>query len=269
MPSLADKYRPDKLDDVLGHAETIATLRRFESRGELTGRAYWISGATGIGIDNSHSHCTMCECQKKERLSHRSNVCAKRAVANTAFTDPSEGRTDSARGPAFNGRSLPPNTLPLACIRLASFAGPRSSSRHTVSTRPSTARSNAAIQRRPDTISRYEEMPCVAQASAPNTSSSAIATCTGLSWRKSSAARYCRARSSTTLTEILATMTPLTSCSPIDLNTRGFTTARTANAPLRAAAGSTPPKGFATCTGGGSTNASGSRIGPFVTFSGR
>lgn len=43
---LSEKYRPQRLDDVIGQPKVISQLKRF---GEFGGRAYWIQGASGTG----------------------------------------------------------------------------------------------------------------------------------------------------------------------------------------------------------------------------
>ena len=43
-----DKYRPTRLDDVLGQSKAVTKLRRIFARG-IGGQAFWISGATGTG----------------------------------------------------------------------------------------------------------------------------------------------------------------------------------------------------------------------------
>jgi replication-associated recombination protein RarA len=45
---LYEKERPKTWDDVIGHEKQINILRRLAERG-LGGRAFWISGASGIG----------------------------------------------------------------------------------------------------------------------------------------------------------------------------------------------------------------------------
>lgn len=47
--NLADKYRPRDWPEVLGQPKAVAMLRRFEERGGLAGRAYFISGKSGTG----------------------------------------------------------------------------------------------------------------------------------------------------------------------------------------------------------------------------
>lgn len=46
---LSEKYRPKRLEDVIGQDKAVATVRRFAERGELLARAYWLSGASGTG----------------------------------------------------------------------------------------------------------------------------------------------------------------------------------------------------------------------------
>jgi DNA polymerase-3 subunit gamma/tau len=47
--NLADKYRPRSLAEVIGQPKAVAMLQRFAARGELSGRAYFISGKSGTG----------------------------------------------------------------------------------------------------------------------------------------------------------------------------------------------------------------------------
>ena len=49
MSSLADRYRPKDWPEVIGQPKAVAMLQRFESRGDLAGRAYFISGKSGTG----------------------------------------------------------------------------------------------------------------------------------------------------------------------------------------------------------------------------
>jgi replication-associated recombination protein RarA len=45
--TLAEKYRPRTLSEVVGQSRTVATLERFA--GKHGGRAYWITGPSGTG----------------------------------------------------------------------------------------------------------------------------------------------------------------------------------------------------------------------------
>lgn len=47
--NLADKYRPKDWQEVIGQPKAVAMLKRFEARGDLAGRAYFISGKSGTG----------------------------------------------------------------------------------------------------------------------------------------------------------------------------------------------------------------------------
>ena len=47
--NLAEKYRPRDWPEVIGQPKACAMLRRFEERGDLAGRAYFISGKSGTG----------------------------------------------------------------------------------------------------------------------------------------------------------------------------------------------------------------------------
>jgi DNA polymerase III delta prime subunit len=44
---LTEKYRPTKLDDVIGQDKAVATLRKL--RGGFAGRSFWVSGPSGTG----------------------------------------------------------------------------------------------------------------------------------------------------------------------------------------------------------------------------
>lgn len=46
---ITEKYRPDRLSDVVGQDRAVRTIERLHKGGELAGEAYWISGPTGIG----------------------------------------------------------------------------------------------------------------------------------------------------------------------------------------------------------------------------
>jgi replication-associated recombination protein RarA len=47
--NLAEKYRPRDWQDVIGQDKAVALLRKFEDRGMISGRAYWIVGQSGQG----------------------------------------------------------------------------------------------------------------------------------------------------------------------------------------------------------------------------
>lgn len=47
--NLADKYRPKDWPEVVGQPKAVAMLQRFEQRGDLAGRSYFISGKSGTG----------------------------------------------------------------------------------------------------------------------------------------------------------------------------------------------------------------------------
>jgi len=46
---LDEKFRPRDWGEVVGQDKAIKLFRRFEERGMLAGRAYWVVGASGIG----------------------------------------------------------------------------------------------------------------------------------------------------------------------------------------------------------------------------
>ena len=46
---LYEKHRPKDWGEVVGQPKAIKTLQRLESAGKLGGKAYWITGKTGIG----------------------------------------------------------------------------------------------------------------------------------------------------------------------------------------------------------------------------
>jgi replication-associated recombination protein RarA len=49
MAALHETHRPRSFADVVGQAKALATIERFRQRGNLAGRAYWISGQSGTG----------------------------------------------------------------------------------------------------------------------------------------------------------------------------------------------------------------------------
>lgn len=49
MQSLFAKYRPTKWSELIGHQQVKVAINRMKERGTLGGRAFWISGASGIG----------------------------------------------------------------------------------------------------------------------------------------------------------------------------------------------------------------------------
>lgn len=49
MKSIFEKWRPRSLDEIVGQPKAVEQVRRLESRGAISGRAYWISGASGTG----------------------------------------------------------------------------------------------------------------------------------------------------------------------------------------------------------------------------
>lgn len=46
---LYERFRPRSLNDVVGQPKAVAILRRAIERRALGGRAYWLSGASGVG----------------------------------------------------------------------------------------------------------------------------------------------------------------------------------------------------------------------------
>lgn len=46
---LQEKYRPDRLSDVVGQSKAVALIERLAAADDLAGEAYWIAGPTGIG----------------------------------------------------------------------------------------------------------------------------------------------------------------------------------------------------------------------------
>ena len=49
MQSLFEKYRPRGWGEVIGQDKAVKRLEMLQSRGQLAGRAYWISGKSGTG----------------------------------------------------------------------------------------------------------------------------------------------------------------------------------------------------------------------------
>ena len=49
MNALPEKYRPRDWAGVIGQDKAVSRLKMLESRGNLAGRAYWISGKSGTG----------------------------------------------------------------------------------------------------------------------------------------------------------------------------------------------------------------------------
>lgn len=49
MSSLADRYRPTELADVVGQPKACAIVHRIIERDSVGGRGYWITGSTGTG----------------------------------------------------------------------------------------------------------------------------------------------------------------------------------------------------------------------------
>ena len=49
MPALAEKYRPDTWNDVVGQSKIVNQLQSLAKRGSLAGRAFWLSGQSGTG----------------------------------------------------------------------------------------------------------------------------------------------------------------------------------------------------------------------------
>jgi replication-associated recombination protein RarA len=47
--SIYETYRPKTFDDVIGQPKIIDRINLLRSRGGLTGKAYWITGASGTG----------------------------------------------------------------------------------------------------------------------------------------------------------------------------------------------------------------------------
>lgn len=49
MPALFEIYRPKELSEVVGQPKAVATVARLRVRDGISGRAYWITGASGTG----------------------------------------------------------------------------------------------------------------------------------------------------------------------------------------------------------------------------
>ena len=49
MVALHEQYRPRNFSEVVGQAKALETIKRLQSRGNLGGRAFWISGQSGTG----------------------------------------------------------------------------------------------------------------------------------------------------------------------------------------------------------------------------
>jgi replication-associated recombination protein RarA len=49
MQSLYEQYRPASFAEVVGQDKAVKRLEMLESRGQLSGRAFWISGKSGTG----------------------------------------------------------------------------------------------------------------------------------------------------------------------------------------------------------------------------
>lgn len=49
MQSLFEKYRPRTWENVVGHKPTVTSIARLRERGSLGGRAFWITGPSGVG----------------------------------------------------------------------------------------------------------------------------------------------------------------------------------------------------------------------------
>jgi replication-associated recombination protein RarA len=49
MPTLAEKYRPTTLAEVIAQPKALATIQRLAESGGLAGRPYWIAGQSGTG----------------------------------------------------------------------------------------------------------------------------------------------------------------------------------------------------------------------------
>jgi replication-associated recombination protein RarA len=49
MQTLAEKYRPATLEEVIGQDKAVSVIRRLQDRGTLAGRAYWLAAKSGVG----------------------------------------------------------------------------------------------------------------------------------------------------------------------------------------------------------------------------
>lgn len=49
MSALHEKWRPREWSEVVGQPKALATIERLRKRGGLAGRAFWLSGKSGVG----------------------------------------------------------------------------------------------------------------------------------------------------------------------------------------------------------------------------
>ncbi len=49
MPSLFEKYRPSRWEDVIGQDKAVSLLKRLQANGGLAGRSYWLASKSGQG----------------------------------------------------------------------------------------------------------------------------------------------------------------------------------------------------------------------------
>lgn len=49
MPTLSERYRPTKLEDLVGQAKVVKTITRLQDGGGLEGRVFWLVGNSGGG----------------------------------------------------------------------------------------------------------------------------------------------------------------------------------------------------------------------------
>lgn len=57
---LADRYRPSRLDEIIGHEKTVQRLRALLARPGFSGGALWIDGPSGTG-KTTIAHCLAAE----------------------------------------------------------------------------------------------------------------------------------------------------------------------------------------------------------------
>lgn len=197
-------------------------------------------------LTDSRSYAIVSPCQLKDRQAGRYRTPARYAVGHSR-------PIAASAGPSVLADALTrhrPSGTPMAAGRSSVRAVGCVSQFVRGGRMPASVVACARIEQYPARRFKAAPMLSVGQESGRSISSIAVGTCTASLPSKRSAASCDRARLSTTLTAIPATMIRQTCSSPRSGSIAGFTSARIENATFRAVVASTPQRACAKFIGG-------------------